>query len=102
MKAIHSRARSTSSSFENLRRRASVARFKRSCLDALFGGRNKESVVVVVVVLLKKTKNIFLSRSHLSSLIKLFSPLFFLEHAKKKKNATDRRFFEFALFLKSH
>ena len=68
--------------------------------------RNKESVVVVVVVLLKKTKNIFLSFSlhhiHQSS-SHILEPLllFFLEHAKKK-NATDRRFFEFALFLKSH
>jgi hypothetical protein len=76
--------------------------------------RNKESVVVVVVVLLKKTKNIFLSFSlhpiiytnhHQSSshIWAILEPLllFFLEHAKKK-NATDRRFFEFALFLTSH
>ena len=70
--------------------------------------RNKESVVVVVVVLLKKTKNIFLSFSLIgahqsSSHIKLVPLLlFFFSTCKKKKNATDRRFFEFALFLTSH
>ena len=58
--------------------------------------RNKESVVVVVVVLLKKTKDIFLS-----AYLSLFLSSFFSRRAKKK-NATDRRFFEFALFLTSH
>ena len=57
--------------------------------------RNKESVVVVVVVLLKKTKDIFLS-----AYLSLFLSSFFSRHAKKQKNATDRRFFEFALFLR--
>lgn len=57
--------------------------------------RNKESVVVVVVLL--KKKDIFLSLHIFLS----FSPLFFLD-VQKKKNSTDRRFFEFALFLTSH
>ena len=61
--------------------------------------RNKESVVVVVVVvvLLKKTKDIFLS-----AYLSLFLSSFFSRRAKKKKNSTDRRFFEFALFLIRH
>jgi hypothetical protein len=78
--------------------------------------RNKESVVVVVVVvvLLKKTKNIFLSFSLHPIIYTNHTPiifthktrpvllLFFFSTCKKKKKSTDRRFFEFALFLTSH
>ena len=74
--------------------------------------RNKEGVVVVVVVvvvILKKTKNIFLSFSlddwspiiftHKTRPVLL---LFFFSTCKKKIQHAVRRFFEFALFLKSH
>jgi hypothetical protein len=73
--------------------------------------RNKESVVVVVVVvLLKKKKDIFLlsfslhriSSSHINMIKLVPLLLFFFSTCKKKIQHAVRRFFEFALFLKSH
>ena len=71
--------------------------------------RNKESVVVVVV-LLKKKKDIFLlsfslhriSSSHINMIKLVPLLLFFFSTCKKKIQHAVRRFFEFALFLKSH